>query len=569
MSGFHRSARTFNPILRRAAAIAFVIGSAGVLAAASRGGDAHGSCAECAASANVTPITAASIPVVSTILDTTGFPPRWECGTGWTPLLGWTHIVSDVVIWGAYFTIPAMIAFYMVRRPAVPFPLIGWLFGAFIFACGSGHLIEAAIFWWPAYKLSAAVKVVTAIVSVATVAALAPVIPKALALPDIARDTRELTFQKFALDQSAIVAITDSKGRITYVNDKFCEISRYPRGELIGQDHRIINSGYHPKAFFRAMYATIARGDVWHGEIRNRAKDGGIYWVDTTIVPFRDEAGRVTRYVAIRSDITAQRQTAEQLELALRRQQQMLDREHALLRELEHRVRNNLAGLLGLIGVYEQSGKNSADLASAIRGKLRAMLHVHELMAPAPGMPVDLEALLRALADQIVGDARSRIHIGGPRVSVLSKQAGALSMILQELFTNSSKYGALSDPGGCIDVEWDATHANQHTSVVIRWTEHIPGFDPGPTREGVGCRLIRGFVSSELRGTCDFIFRPGGMLFLMNTLLDAAEPSEDFVTSPHAGDPNHERSNRSTEAFAQADERGRRAGEPDADPRRG
>jgi two-component sensor histidine kinase len=224
----------------------------------------------------------------------------------------------------------------------------------------------------------------------------------------------------------------------------------------------------------------------------------------------RDEAGHITRYVAIHSDITAQKQTAEQLELALRRQHRMLDREHALHRELEHRVRNSLAGLLGLIGVYEQSGKNSADLASAIRGKLRAMLHVHELMAPAPGTPVDLEALLRVLADQIVGEARSRIQIGGPRVRVLSKQAGALSMILQELFTNSTKYGALGDPGGSIDVEWNATHADQHTSVVIRWTEHTPGFVPGPMREGVGCRLIRGFASSELRGGCDFIVRPGG-----------------------------------------------------------
>lgn len=118
---------------------------------------------------------------------------------------------------------------------------------------------------------------------------------------------------EIALNAHAIVAITDAQGVISHINNKFCEISQYSRDELIGKTHRIINSGYHSTKFFKDLWATISSGEIWNGDLCNRAKDGSIYWVQTTIVPFLDGDGRPKKYIAIRADITLRKQVEQRI----------------------------------------------------------------------------------------------------------------------------------------------------------------------------------------------------------------------------------------------------------------
>ena len=219
------------------------------------------------------------------------------------------------------------------------------------------------------------------------------------------RSHARLEEMRYALDQAAIVATTDQRGVITYVNDKFCEISKYSREELLGQDHRIINSGHHPAEFIRDLWRTIAQGRVWRGELRNRAKDGSIYWVDTTIVPFLNEAGKPWQYLAIRSDITARKAAEAQLA-----DQAALAQLGQVAAVMAHEVRNPIAGVRGTLEVLK--GRLAPDHADrrifdAMIDRMDALnAKVADILRFARPRTPDIQSIdLRRLVDDAVESA--------------------------------------------------------------------------------------------------------------------------------------------------------------------
>jgi len=269
---------------------------------------------------------------------------------------------------------------------------------------------------------------------------------------------KELTDYKYALDQSAIVAITDQKGIITYVNDNFCKISKYRPQELLGQDHRIINSGYHSQSLIRYMWVTIANGNIWRGEFRNRAKDGSYYWVDTTIIPFLNDKRKPYQYLSIRFDITEkmkleddllEQQKNEQLRITANTLMAQERERTAIGMELHDNVNQILVGTnLKLSMVKTRPDKTDEFIASAMKNIKDAIEEnrkiAHTLVTP------DLKAenlanLVQYLSETMLKTAGMDAYINTEHLQetlLNDDQKLAIYRIIQEQSTNIIKYSS-------------------------------------------------------------------------------------------------------------------------------
>lgn len=175
-----------------------------------------------------------------------------------------------------------------------------------------------------------------------------PYTPENSSLPELL-----LAYQR-AIDVNIISSITDANGTIIHANQKFCEVSKYTREELIGKNHRIINSGYHPRAFFREMWDTISQGKVWHGEIRNMARDHSYYWVETAIIPIRNAENEIQQYLSLRLLITQRKENEQE-------RREYTKKLKTLVGLISHQVRGPLASCIGLMNLLEKEPDMPSD----------------------------------------------------------------------------------------------------------------------------------------------------------------------------------------------------------------
>jgi chemotaxis family two-component system sensor kinase Cph1 len=393
-------------------------------------------------------------------------------------------------------------------------------------------------------------------------------------------DLLRLDHLKAALDQHAIVARTDVHGRITFVNDKFCEISGYSREELLGRTHKVVNSGRHPAGFFRDLWKTISAGRVWKGEIENRAKDGSHYFVATTIVPELDGDGKPAAYLAIRTDVTAQKLAAERLRV-LTRELEAKNRDlETLISAASHDLRSPLVNVQGFSAMVGEQAETVRDLLQAAAGGsppsretvdaitgemtdavrficagaekmdalLKGLLVFSRMGRTAPLLqPVDADKLVRGS----LAATRFQIESSGATVSLeplppCLADAGLLGQAVSNLIDNAIKY---RDPGRTLALEITATEAGGRC--VYRFSDNGIGIAPehrekvfelfhrlDPRRgegHGLGLAIVRRAMD-RMGGTITVEQSPeGGTVFAMSL---AAVPENH--TAPAADGHEHQ-----------------------------
>ncbi|MFS0763607.1 sensor histidine kinase [Peribacillus phoenicis] len=301
-------------------------------------------------------------------------------------------------------------------------------------------------------------------------------------LEELGKFVNKMADFQFALDASSIVAITDQRGTIKYVNDQFCRISKFSKEELIGQDHRIINSGFHSKEFFDNLWKTISSGEVWKGEIKNKAKDHTYYWVDTTIVPFLDEFQKPYQYLAIRYEVTQRKLAEEEIQKMTGKIIDVQEEERKRIsRELHDDIGQNLYSHLITINrlqtemdhpLLDQMQDEATEIIEALR-------HLSWELRPSVLDDLGLFPAIRSLLGQFSEHHHIKVHFECYlNCRLNTNKEITIYRIIQEALTNIRKYAQTE--------EATVTIQEIEEEVRVEIEDKGKGFDLEKVTRGVG-----------------------------------------------------------------------------------
>jgi len=471
----------------------------------------------------------------------------------WRPELIWTHVVSDVAIGLAYFSIPAVLGVFVHRRRDVQFGWMIWLFVLFIMLCGMTHFMAVWTLWHADYGAEALLKAATAVASIVTAVTLWPLLPRALAIPSadalhkrIAERDQALAELQDAMatmvrmeehrreqarlldevhrseaklrsifENAAVgIARVSLDGSFLELNDRFADIAGWGREDLLSDRMQNIT---HPDDLTEdlAQMQRLALGEAdWYAlEKRYFRQDGSTVWIHLTASIIHNAAGEPDHYVSIIRDITEERRTQQSRDL--------------LMREVDHRARNALTVVQSVVRLTEAS--EPAAFKHAVIGRVDALARAQASLSRANWTGSTLgDVVCEELSSS--ADPR-RWSAAGPEVPLAARDVQPLGMILHELGTNSTKYGALSVQDGRVAVVWERQDAGWR----LQWAETGGPAVRAPKRAGFGSRLMTR-LAAELNGRIAFDWRRQGLTVeLMVSGLEQPKPRPPLAAAASGG----------------------------------
>lgn len=482
---------------------------------------------------------------------------RGDC-VGWRPEIVWLHVISDTTIALAYYSIPIALMLFVARRKDLAFPRMFIMFAGFILACGTTHALGVAAFWRPMYRLDGVVKLLTAGLSVATAAALWPLIPKALALPspsELRRVNRNLQWEVVVRERAESALRTLNLQMESKIIERTAELANLNEqlvlaearlktalgGAQIGVyflDRAGRTTWAHPSALDGVAGSTTDWEQLVGPEHAVALREAALR-VLATGVSEREEviceaaSAQPQRCLEVRieqlrdsgplggPDSTPNSASGEQCGVALVfvdvTQRKLIEQHKGyLLAELDHRVKNNLAMVLALAEESVREGADVLEYHRTFSSRVRALASTHAALAANRWKGVRLGELARLTLAPFMRSSDRRVLLEGPDETLSNKAATTIGIIFNELATNAVKYGSLSPGvghGGAVHVRWERARRAQREFDELRivWREEGGPTVQPPSRRGLGSRLIEEGARYELNGDARIEYDPAGV----------------------------------------------------------